>query len=134
VRAGAVSIGQGMSAALEKSAIKRGAMYWVELDPTRGAEIAKTRPCFVLSASSINQYRKTVVVIPLTTTATPAAPPLLINIPSAGANSKARIEHVRAVDKSRLQRKLGTISAQDMQAVESAVVELLALQNAVKTI
>ena len=123
-----------MSTALEKSAVKRGAMYWVELDPTQGAEIAKTRPCFVLSASSINQYRKTVVVIPLTTTATPPAPPLLITLPSAGANSKARIEHIRAVDKSRLQRKLGTISAQDMQAVESALAEVLALQNAVKTI
>jgi mRNA interferase MazF len=121
-----------MSAVPEKSAIKRGAMYWVELDPTRGAEIAKTRPCFVLSASSINQYRKTVVVIPLTTTATAPSPPLLIAVPSAGANSKARIEHIRAVDKSRLQRKLGTISSQDMQMIEVALTELLGMQNTTK--
>ena len=123
-----------MSTAAADSAIQRGAVYWVELDPTRGAEIAKTRPCLVLSASSVNPYRKTVVVIPLTTTTTAPTPPLLIAMPSAGANSKARIEHIRAVDKSRLQRKLGNISAQDMQAVGNALVELLALQRAAKPI
>lgn len=109
------------------SPIERGAVYWVELDPTRGAEIAKTRPCLVLSASEINQHRKTVIVIPLTTTTTPAAPPLLINVPSAGASSKARIEHIRAVDKSRLQRKIGMLGAQDLQAVESALRRVLRL-------
>ncbi len=108
-------------------AIERGDVYWVELDPTRGAEMAKTRPCFVLSASEINQHRKTVVVIPLTTTPTPPTPPLLIAVPSAGASSKARIEHIRAVDKSRLQRKLGKLSAQDLRAVEDALRRVLRL-------
>jgi len=107
--------------------IARGDVYWVELDPTRGAEIAKTRPCFVLSATEINQHRKTVVVIPLTTTTTPAAPPLLIAVPSTGATSKARIEHIRAVDKSRLQRKLGKLSTQDLHAVEDALRRVLRL-------
>ncbi len=109
------------------AAIERGEVYWVELDPTRGAEVAKTRPCFVLSASEINQHRKTVVVIPLTTTPTPPTPPLLIAVPSAGASSKARIEHIRAVDKSRLQRKLGKLSAQDLRAVEDALRRVLRL-------
>ena len=109
------------------AAIERGDVYWVELDPTRGAEMAKTRPCFVLSASEINQHRKTVVVIPLTTTPTPPAPPLLIAVPSAGASSKAHIEHIRAVDKSRLQRKLGKLSAQDLRAVEDALRRVLRL-------
>jgi mRNA interferase MazF len=107
--------------------IERGAVYWVELDPTRGAEIAKTRPCLVLSASEINQHRKTVVVIPLTTTQLAPAPPLLIAVPSAGASSKARIEHIRAVDKSRLQRKIGTLSTQDLHAVEEALRRVLRL-------
>jgi mRNA interferase MazF len=80
-----------------------------------------------LSATEINQHRKTVVVIPLTTTATPAAPPLLIAIPSTGATSKARIEHIRAVDKSRLQRKLGKLSVQDLHAAEEALRRVLRL-------
>ena len=107
--------------------IERGDVYWVELDPTRGAEITKTRPCFVLSATEINQHRKTVVVIPLTTTATPSAPPLLIAVPSTGATSKARIEHIRVIDKNRLQRKLGKLSAQDLHAVEEALRRVLRL-------
>lgn len=109
------------------SPIERGDVYWVVLDPTRGAEIAKTRPCFILSATEINQHRKTVIVIPLTTTPTPAAAPLLIATPSAGATSKARIEHIRAVDKSRLMRKLGKLSPQDMHAVEEALRRVLRL-------
>ena len=107
--------------------IERGDVYWVELDPTRGAEMAKTRPCFILSAAEINQHRKTVIVTPLTTTPTPPAPPLLIAVPSTGATSKARIEHIRAIDKSRLQRKLGKLSAQDLRAVEDALRRVLRL-------
>ncbi len=79
--------------------LRRGDFFWVELDPARGAEIAKTRPCLVLSGSEINQHRKTVVVVPLTTTASPEAPPLFIAVPLAGASSKARIEHIRSVEK-----------------------------------
>ena len=60
--------------------IERGDIYWVELDPIRGAEIAKTRPCVVLSASEINLHRKTVIALPLTTTSAAAAPPLLVAV------------------------------------------------------
>ena len=107
--------------------INRGEVYWVELDPTRGSEIAKTRPCVVLSAVEINQHRNTVVVIPLTTTASPAIPPLLVATPSAGISSKARIEHIRAVDKTRLQRKIGSLAAHDLSAVENALRVVLRL-------
>lgn len=109
------------------SSIERSDVYWVELDPARGAEIAKTRPCVVLSATEVNQHRKTVVVIPLTTTPAPATPPLLIATPSAGASSKARIEHIRAIDKTRLRRRIGRLSAQDMQSVEEALRRVLRL-------
>ena len=112
------------------AAIERGQVYWVELDPTRSSELAKTHPCVVLSACEINQHRKTVVVIPLTTTPTPPAPPMLIAVPSAGATSEARIEHIRAVDKSCLQRKLGALSAQDLKAIEDALRRVLRLPKA----
>jgi mRNA interferase MazF len=54
--------------------IERGEIYWVELDAARGSEISKTRPCVVLSAVEINQHRHTVVILPITTTASPAVP------------------------------------------------------------
>jgi mRNA interferase MazF len=109
--------------------IERGDIYWVELDPTRGAEISKTRPCVVLSAIEINLHRKTVIVVPLTTTSAAPAPPLLVAVPSAGATSKARIEHIRAVDKTRLQRRIGRLSSADLQSIEVALRQILRLRK-----
>lgn len=56
--------------------IQRGEVHWVQLDPARGSEMAKRRPCVVLSPREINDHRRTVVVLPLTTTETPAMFPL----------------------------------------------------------
>mgnify|MGYP002234979402 CR=1 FL=1 len=43
-------------------------VYWVELDPTRGGEMAKTRPCVVVTPSDLNMYLTTVVIVPITST------------------------------------------------------------------
>jgi mRNA interferase MazF len=107
--------------------VERGSIYWVALDPIQGAEIAKTRPCIVMSASEINLHRKTVVVVPLTTTSLAAVPPLLVAMPSAGVSSKARVEQIRAVDKTRLQRKIGRLGAPDLQTLELALRQVLRL-------
>ncbi len=108
-------------------AISRGQVYWVELDPVRGSAIAKTRPCVLLSTEEVNQHRRTVIVIPLTTTKTPAVPPLLLAVPSMGADAKARIEHIRAVDKSRLKTLIGEMGDEDLAAVETALRRILRL-------
>jgi mRNA interferase MazF len=47
--------------------ILRGAVWWVSLDPTQGAEIQKPRPCPVLTADVLNRLRQTVVVVPFST-------------------------------------------------------------------
>ena len=105
----------------------RGQLYWVELDPVRGSEIAKTRPCVVLSTDEVNEHRRTVIVVPLTSTPTPAVAPLLVTTPSAGADSKARIEHIRAVDKTRLKTLIGTLGDEDLSAVEESLRRVLRL-------
>ncbi len=110
-----------------KPAYRRGEVYWTQLDPVRGREQAKTRPCVILSDTLINQHRGTVVVVPLTTTPQPATPPLLIATPSMGLNAKARTEHIRAVDKSRLGRIAGTLSEQDMEDLGRAMIKVLKL-------
>jgi mRNA interferase MazF len=109
------------------SSILRGQVYWVELDPVRGAEIAKTRPCIVLSTDEVNNYRRTAIVVPLTTSASPAVPPLLLSTPSMGTDSKARIEHIRAVDKSRFKALIGEIGVEDLSAVEESLRRILRL-------
>ena len=107
--------------------VARGQVYWVELDPVRGSEIAKTRPCVVLSTEEVNEHRRTVIVVPLTTTKTPAVPPLLLAVPSMGVDSKARIEHIRAVDKSRLKTVIGDMGDEDLAAAEAALRTILRL-------
>jgi mRNA interferase MazF len=107
----------------------RGRVYWVELDPTKGAEIAKTRPCVILSTNEVNQHRKTVIVVPLTTTKTPPIAPLLLSTPSMGADSKARIEHIRGVDKSRIKAPIGDMDATDLASIEDALRRVLRLNQ-----
>ena len=110
-----------------KPAYQRGEVYWPQLDPVRGHEQARTRPCAILSDTLINQRRSTVVVVPVTTTPQPAHPPLLVAIPSMGQNAKARTEQVRSVDKSRLARLQGRLSEQDIEELGRAMVKLLKL-------
>lgn len=110
-----------------KPAYERGEVYWTQLDPVRGHEQAKTRPCAILSDTLINQRRGTVVVVPLTTTPLPAHPPILVATPSMGPDAKARTEHIRSVDKSRLGRLEGMLSEQDMEELGRAMVKVLKL-------
>ncbi len=111
------------------SAILRGQVHWVQLDPARGSEMAKRRPCVVLSAREINDHRRTVVVLPLTTTDTPAVFPLLVATPSASPSSKVRIEHIRAVDKSRLAGHIIDMGEDDLSEIERALCRVLAIKT-----
>ena len=71
-----------------RQAIRRGEIWWVCLDPARGSEIRKTRPCVVVSAEQINRQRRTPIVVPLSA-APDAAPPVVVSVPSAGGDSVA---------------------------------------------
>ena len=108
--------------------VERGMVYWVALDPVVGSEQAKTRPCVVISTVEVNRYRKTVIVIPLTTTVTPAVPPLLVSVPSAGKDSKARVEQIRAIDKSRLLKRIGDLADEDLLVIEGALQRILKIR------
>lgn len=101
-------------------AVRRGEIWWVNLDPTRGSEIRKTRPAVVLTANSLNRARRTVVVVPLSTGPAPR-PPIVVATPSAGVDSVAVCDQVRAVDKRRLTRRSGELAAADLRAVEDGV-------------
>ena len=111
------------------ASIQRGQVYWVTLDPVRGSEISKTRPCVILSANEINCRRNTVVIVPLTSTPEPAYFPLVINVPSAGIGSKARSEQIRNVDKSRLADLIGQISDSDLDNITHGVARVLEIKR-----
>jgi len=98
----------------------------VGLDPTVGSEIKKTRPCLVLTTNIVNERRRTVVVIPLSTSRQ-TAPPLLVPIECAGRAVVAVVDQIRAVAKERLQRRLGTIPPEQIRAVEEGLRQILEL-------
>lgn len=106
----------------------RGQVHWVQLDPAKGSEMAKRRPCVVLSVREINDHRRTVVVLPLTTTDTPAVFPLLIATPSVSTSSKVRIEHIRAIDKSRLSGYITDMGDEDLAEIERALCTVLGIK------
>ena len=105
---------------------RRGEVWWVRLDPTLGSEIAKTRPCMIVSGNVFNRLRRTVVVIPLSTSPQPGAP-LLVPVRCDGREVVAVTDQIRAIAKQRLDKRLGALSAEDLEAVEQAVREVLEL-------
>lgn len=106
--------------------LKRGEIWWVDLEPARGGEIQKTRPAVILTVDALNRARRTVVVVPLSTSATPR-PPIVVSVPSAGVGSVAVCDQVRAVDKTRLVRRIGLLSDTDVLALASGVRHVLGL-------
>lgn len=89
--------------------------------------MTKTRPCIILSANEVNQRRRTVVFIPLTSTVEHARFPLLIETPSAGKGSKVRTEQIRVVDNVRLKGFMARVDDSDLSNISSGVAKVLAL-------
>ena len=106
--------------------VRRGEVWWVRLDPTLGSEIGKTRPCLVLSNDIVNQRRRTVVVVPLSSAPRPS-PPLLVPVSCGGRMAVAVTDQIRAIAKERLQAHFAVISAEELEAVEAGVRRILNL-------
>jgi mRNA interferase MazF len=86
----------------------RGEVYLIELDPTRGSEIRKTRPCLVISPDELNQYLRTVIVAPMTTGG--QAYPWRVRCRFRDRAGFIAMDQLRTVDSERLVRRLGRIS------------------------
>ena len=106
--------------------LKRGDIYWVDLNPTIGSEIKKQRPCVLMGATPINQARRTVLVIPLSSSGMPR-PPLAIEVECLGRKVIAVCDQLRAVDKSRLRESAGSLTADDLEQIEEALRRVLSL-------
>jgi mRNA interferase MazF len=85
--------------------MRRGDIFWANLDPTIGVEIQKTRPVLVVSNNVINQRSRLIIIVPLTTNITRLSPSHLLIPKGEGAlsqDSKVLTEQIRAIDKRRL--------------------------------
>ncbi|MBI3323444.1 MAG: type II toxin-antitoxin system PemK/MazF family toxin [Candidatus Omnitrophica bacterium] len=105
--------------------IKRGNLFYVNLDPTKGSEQAGTRPVLVIQNDVGNEYAPTVIVAPLTTKAFTKRYPTNVNVPEGVSglreDSTVLLSQIRTIDKGRLERKVGHLSAALMQQVDQAI-------------
>jgi mRNA interferase MazF len=105
---------------------RRGEIWWARLDPTVGSEINKTRPCVVISNNVLNEHRRTVVVVPLSSSPRDA-PPVMVSVTCSGKPAVAVIDQVRAVAKERLTSLIEKLPAEEFRSVEAALREILEL-------
>lgn len=106
---------------------KRFKIYWVNLDPTVGAEMKKTRPCIVVSPDEMNNHLSTVIVIPLTTTQ--RALPTRVLIKATGQSglkndSHAALDQLKTIDKSRLSTLIGELSEAEKHSISETLKEM----------
>lgn len=106
---------------------KRGQIYRVNLEPTKGSEQQGiARPCLIFSITPLNAKLRQVGVVPLSTSAK-VLPPVVVGVPSAGPDSVALCHQLRTIDKMRIGKCQGELSAADMAAVEAAVRQVYGL-------
>lgn len=104
--------------------IRRGDVFLVALDPTRGAEIQKTRPCLVVSPDDLNSHLRTVIVAPLTTGG--RALPFRVACRFQNASGHVVTDQLRTVDQERLIRHLGRLSPATFSRVLAVLQEMFA--------
>ncbi|MFN7116158.1 MAG: type II toxin-antitoxin system PemK/MazF family toxin [Saprospiraceae bacterium] len=104
--------------------IKRGEIYWANLSPTIGSEIAKKRPVLIVSNDRNNQFADTVTILPITST-TDKIYPFEVFLKASEANlkndSKVKANQIRTIDKQRLESKIGQLNSLKIKEIEQAI-------------
>ena len=102
----------------------RGDVYLFQLDPTRGSEIRKARPCLVVSPDELNEHLGTVIIAPMTTGG--QAYPWRISRRFQNRSGFVATDQIRTVDVDRLARRLGRLAPNSVSAVLSTLEEMFA--------
>jgi mRNA interferase MazF len=106
--------------------VRRGEIWWVDFDVVDDGEVRRMRPAVVVTTDALNRARRTVMVVPLASGPQPR-PPIVVATPSAGEGRVAVCDQARAVDKGRLTRTAGQLSAADLKAIEDGLRRVLEL-------
>ena len=104
--------------------VSRGDIWLVTLDPTIASEIKKSRPCVVVSPPEMHDYLRTVIVAPMTTKSRPA--PFRVPLSHGGKKGLILLDQIRVVDKVRLAKKMGSVSAKTLSIALDKLQEVFA--------
>ena len=102
--------------------VRRFDVHLVNLDPTVGSEIQKTRPCLVISPDEMNDHIATVIVAPMTSQGRPY--PSRVHCRFQGKEGQIVLDQIRTVDKARLVKRLGRISTEAQEQVLAVLAEM----------
>ena len=104
--------------------VNRFDVFLVNLDPTIGSEIKKTRPCLIISPNEINHYISTVIVTPMTTKG--QLYPTRVTCQFQGKEGQIVLDQIRTINKTRLIKLLGQITTEEQKAVLDILAEMFA--------
>jgi len=104
--------------------VRRFDICLVNLDPTTGSEIQKTRPCVVVSPDEMNRNIKTIIIAPLTTAAKDY--PTRVSCTFRKKQGQIVLDQIRTIDKSRLVKKLGTLDPETSSEIVSVLQQIFA--------
>ena len=110
---------------LVKSIVARGEIWLINLNPTIGSEIKKTRPCIVVSPQELNDHLRTVIVVPMTTKGRAAG--FRVPITLDGKKGLILLDQIRSVDKARLVKKIGKSNPKTLSASLAVLQETFAI-------
>ena len=105
--------------------VKQYEVYWIALDPTQGGEITKTRPCVIVSPTSLNNHLKTVIIAPITSTIRNVS--FRVRCSIAGRNGEIAVDQTRTVDKTRLKKAIGTLNDYEISELQHVYHQMLCL-------
>lgn len=101
--------------------LKQYSIVLVNLDPTVGSEIQKTRPCVIVSPNEINKYINTIVVAPMTTNLKKY--PTRIPVEHNGKKGMIAIDQIRTIDKKRILKKFDQLTKLEIQKCKNIIRE-----------
>ena len=102
--------------------MRRGEIWLVNLDPTVGSEIRKSRPCVIVSPPELNTHLRTIIVAPMTSRG--FAAPFRVPVTHAGTKGLIVLDQIRAVDKVRMAKRLGVVTRKTLATTLATLQEL----------
>ncbi len=101
--------------------VKQYQIVLVNLDPTLGSEIQKTRPCIIVSPNEINDHLRTIVIAPMTSTSKKY--PTRVSVKRNSQEGWAVIDQIRTIDKIRIVKRLGSLTEKEIRECKRVIRE-----------
>lgn len=99
--------------------IRQYTVHWINLDPVKGTEVSKTRPCVIISPNEMNKYLRTVIVAPLTHTF--KAYPSRVNCEIDGEKGSIMLDQIRSVDRLRIGEVFGKLNENEISKIKQVI-------------